>query len=208
METQIEMPKVEAVLFDLDGVLVDACDWHFNALNEAMREIAGFELSREDHVLKYNGLPTAVKLRMLGFEGSIASRIEAAKQIKTLDIISKHAEIMTEKQELHSYLKSQGIKIACVTNSIRETAELMLSKTGQLDYIDLLVTNEDVSPNKPYPVCYNYAIQKLNANPDTSLCVEDSPKGIEAAKASCIPNLWIVSNPSEVTLETYKRIIR
>ena len=196
------------VIFDLDGVLVDACDWHFNALNEAMREIAGFELSREDHVLKYNGLPTAVKLRMLGFEGSIASRIEAAKQIKTLDIISKHAEIMTEKQELHSYLKSQGIKIACVTNSILTTATEMLRKTGQLEFMDLIVSNKDVDRNKPYPDCYNYAVEILAVDPTKCLCVEDSPKGIEAAKASCIPNLWIVSNPSEVTLETYKRIIR
>ena len=110
---------------------------------------------------------------------------------------------MQEKIELHEYLKSLNIKIACVTNSIRETAELMLSKTGQLNYIDLLVTNEDVYPNKPHPVCYDYAIQKLNSNPNASLCVEDSPKGIEAAKESKVKYLWTVNCPKDVTLENY-----
>ena len=199
---------IECVLFDLDGVLVDACEWHYTALNEALREIVGFEISREDHISKYNGLPTTVKLRMLGLESQTASRIEVLKQMKTLDIIAKRAQIMPEKQELHSYLKSQGIKIACVTNSIHNTATAMLRQTGQINFIDLVVSNQDVPKNKPHPDCYNFAVKTLGVDPSTCLCVEDSLKGIEAARASCIPNLWIVSNPSDVTLENYKEIVK
>jgi beta-phosphoglucomutase len=200
--------KIECVLFDLDGVLVDACEWHYQALNEALQEIVGFQISREDHVSKYNGLPTAVKLRMLGIESCTASRIENLKQIKTLEMIADQATVMPEKQELHSYLKSQGIKIACVTNSIHTTATAMLRQTGQIKFMDLVVSNGDVPNNKPYPDCYNFAVKTLDVDPSACLCVEDSPKGVAAARASCVPNLWVVANPSEVTLENYKEIVK
>jgi len=196
------------VLFDLDGVLVDACDWHYMALNEAMREIVGFEISREEHIAKYNGLPTAVKLRMIGIEAPTACRIEALKQMKTLEIIADNAKIMPEKQELHSYLKSNGVKIACVTNSIYLTAAEMLRRTGQFEFMDLIVSNADVKKNKPHPDCYDFAVKSLGVDPIACLCVEDSPKGIDAAKASCVPNLWVVSNSSDVTLENYKEIVK
>jgi len=55
----------KAVLFDLDGVLVDACDWHYEALNRSLKEVANYTISREDHVTTYNGLPTKRKLRAL-----------------------------------------------------------------------------------------------------------------------------------------------
>lgn len=200
--------KIECVLFDLDGVLVDACEWHYIALNQALKKIVGFEISKEEHLTKYNGLPTSVKLRMLGIEDQMASQIETLKQLKTLEIINEQAKIMPEKQELHSYLKSHKIKIACVTNSIFNTANEMLKKTGQLKFMDLIVSNENVKKNKPYPDCYNFAVNTLGMNPLNCLCVEDSPKGIEAARSSSIPNLWVVSNPSDVILINYKEITK
>lgn len=200
--------KIEAVLFDLDGVLVDACDWHFHALNESLMEIAGFRISRKDHVEKFNGLPTAVKLKMLQLEPAIALRVEELKQKKTLEIIERDAKPMLEKIKLHSYLKNQGIKIACVTNSICKTATAMLQKTGQIDFIDLLVSNEDVAKNKPSPDCYNLAVAKFGVSPSFCICVEDSPKGIQAARSSCVPNLWTVSDTFDVTLENYLEITK
>jgi HAD superfamily hydrolase (TIGR01509 family) len=145
---------------------------------------------------------------MLGIESCTASRIENLKQIKTLEMIADQATVMPEKQELHSYLKSQGIKIACVTNSIHITATAMLRQTGQIKFMDLIVSNGDVPNNKPYPDCYNFAVKTLGVDPSACLCVEDSPKGVAAARASCVPNLWVVANPSEVTLENYKEIVK
>ena len=200
--------KIECVLFDLDGVLVDACEWHYEALNNAMQDIIGIEISREDHINKYNGLPTAVKLRMLGIEEQIALRIEELKQINTFEIIAQRAETMFEKQELHSYLKSQNIKIACVTNSIRTTATAMLRQTGQIEFIDLLVSNGDVQKNKPHSDCYDFAINALGVDPSVCLCVEDSPNGKKAALASKAEFLWEVKNSSEVTLKNYMEYMR
>lgn len=199
--------KYEAVMFDLDGVLVDACEWHYEALNMALRKTIGYEISREDHETKYNGLPTNVKLRMLKIDDQTSSRINTMKQMFTVDIISERAKVMPEKIELHQYLKSIGVKIACVTNSIAATARMMLEKTGQIEYMNLIVSNEDVRNNKPSPDCYNYAIEKLKIDPNKSMCVEDSPKGIEAALNSRVNTLWRVRNPREVTLESYRRFV-
>lgn len=190
--------KVDAVLFDLDGVLVDACDWHYHALNHALVDAGYLAISRNDHLSKYNGLPTKVKLKMLGIPEGLAEKINSAKQEHTLSTIRKTAKVMPEKLELHEHLKSKGIKIACVTNSIKETATEMLRHTGQLEYIDLLVSNEMVKDNKPSPECYNIAVEKLGIDPKFCVCVEDSPKGIEAAKSSVVSNLWVVPDPSYV----------
>ena len=164
-------------------------------------------INRQDHLQKYNGLPTRVKLQMLGVPDDIATRINDEKQRHTLDIIRNSATIMREKIELHEYLKSTEVKIACVTNSIEETAREMLVSTGQMPYIDLLVSNELVNRNKPYPDCYNYAIRTLNVEPIHCVCVEDSPKGIQSATASIAGHLWVVDNTSQVTLEHYLKFV-
>jgi beta-phosphoglucomutase len=194
---------VSAVLFDLDGVLVDACEWHYEALNAALVEAGYLPIGREEHLSTFNGLPTRVKLKMLGVPDDMVAAINDQKQKHTLDIIRSLATLMPEKIELHRYLKSNGIKIACVTNSIEETAKEMLIATGQMPYIDLLVSNEQVKRNKPYPDCYNHAINTLEVDPSRCICVEDSPKGIEAATSSIAGHLWVVSDPTKVTLKNY-----
>jgi beta-phosphoglucomutase len=200
--------KVEAVLFDLDGVLVDACGWHYDALNMALVDAGYPIINTEDHLAKYNGLPTKVKLKMLGVSDQISDEINKNKQKYTLNIIKNTAKFMPEKIELHEHLKQQGIKIACVTNSIEETAKEMLIATGQMPYIDLLVSNEQVKRNKPHPDCYNHAIKILGINPVNCICVEDSVKGIEAAMTSVAGRCWIVSGTKEVTKENYYKYLK
>lgn len=197
----------EAILFDLDGVLVNACDWHYEALNAALISFGKSPIGREEHETTFNGLPTRVKLKMLGISADEADEINKQKQKHTIDIIRSSAKIMPEKIELLSYLRDKRIKIACVTNSIKETTEAMLSATGQIRLFDLIVSNEDVQRNKPYPDCYNHAIRTLGINPLQCLCVEDSPKGIEAATASIAGHLWAVSDPSKVTIQNYLEFV-
>tara|TARA_R110000822_G_scaffold47692_1_gene126297 strand:+ start:862 stop:1494 length:633 start_codon:yes stop_codon:yes gene_type:complete len=200
---------IQAVLFDLDGVLVDACDWHYHALNRALEEVISSSISREDHVTTYNGLPTKVKLEMLGLNEEQSKKVWQLKQDYTLDTIREHSEVQLEKIKLFMSLHFDNVTPVCVTNSIRETTTEMLKQTGQLEFFEFIVANEDVENNKPHPDCYNFAVNKLDIHPTECIIVEDSPKGLESARASIVPdsNIWKVKNSTEVTLENYRRFV-
>jgi HAD superfamily hydrolase (TIGR01509 family) len=202
--------NLKLVIFDMDGVLVDACDWHKIALNEALKEVSGYEIPLEDHYKKYNGLPTKVKLNMLIKEGHVQESdlesIYEMKQLKTVDIIKRESVVKEEKIELMKWLHNSEINVACFTNSIRMTAQLMLERAGVYEHLDLLVTNQDVSSPKPNPEGYIKALKHFNCSPKDAIIVEDSPKGLEAAEKSGA-NILKVENATFVTTNTVKRYI-
>jgi beta-phosphoglucomutase-like phosphatase (HAD superfamily) len=179
---------IKAILYDLDGVLVDACEWHYESLNRALKAVCDIEISRQDHNSKYNGLPTKVKLEMLCKEGLVKpeqfDRIWQLKQDYTIEVINQKADPYIEKLELHNYTQYHNIISVCVTNSIRETATLMLDKTWQLSYMKFLVCNEDTEKPKPAPDPYLLAMKRLYLHADECIIVEDSDKGYASAKAS------------------------
>ena len=197
----------KAVLFDLDGVLVDACDWHYEALNRALEDVAGTRINREEHITTFNGLTTLSKLNMLAEAGRLERedmcKISPLKQQYTKETIKNNLCVDNTKVNLLKHLKSNGYKIACVTNSIRETATLMLTLCGIMDFIDLLVSNEDSLNNKPHPEPYIKAMVLLNCLPENCTIIEDSPKGLEAARLSGAEVIK-VKNATEVTPENIK----
>ena len=200
--TRILVKMINAILYDLDGVLVDATEWHYESLNIALKEIAGFIIERSEHVSTFNGIPTKKKMEILNKQNRLPSTLFQdvwnMKQEKTKEVIKKYGSVDQNKIRLHENTKH--LKRACITNSIRETAKLMLEKTGQLEYMDFVISNEDIINPKPSPDGYNKAIGKLKLQPNECMIVEDSPKGIEAAKLSKA-NVYEVNGFYEVTLE-------
>lgn len=202
------MPKYEikAVLFDLDGVLVDAREWHYEALNRALG-LFGHTISRAEHEGFYNGLPTYRKLAKLseerGFPKSLHGLIYDLKQIYTHDQIHMGSRPSFDKQLMLRRLKNAGIKLAVCSNSIRETIDLMLKRAMLHDYFDLLLSNQDVSRNKPDPEIYMLAMERLEVLPAQTLIVEDAPHGVEAAKRSGA-HVIVVANAPDVNLYIFK----
>jgi HAD superfamily hydrolase (TIGR01509 family) len=192
----------QLIIFDLDGVLVDAKMLHFNSLNNALSS-AGFDIiSMQDHLSIYDGLKTREKLAMLSKEKKIP--------ISSHDFIWQKKQENTERDiysilkndkliELFENLKFKKIKIACCSNSIRTTCYKMLAKIGIIDYFDLILSNEDVRNSKPHPEIYWKAMSMLNVNPEDTLIIEDSPTGLAAAERSGAA-VCRVKNSSEVTL--------
>lgn len=200
------MIKLKNYLFDLDGVLVNACDWHYETLNQALIQENLAPISLSAHVEKYNGLPTKVKLNMLGVEQSKHQLIIDLKAEFLQKIIDKECRIDECKIALFDYLKGKNGKIACVTNSVRHTVDTILTNMGIKKYFDLIVSNEDVSKNKPDPEPYNLTVDTLRINPQETLIVEDSIKGFMAAAASKVSLLWKVPDANYVNLCNYKSI--
>ena len=193
-------------IFDLDGVLVDACEWHRVALNEALQEVCNYEISLEDHYKTFNGIPTRVKLRRLSEMGKIPASshdsVYMAKQLMTIEIIKRNAFFRPEKVEMIKLLKSRGDLVACYTNSIRETAELMLEKTGILELFDFVLTNQDVENPKPDPEGYVFLMDHFGFSEEDTFIIEDSPKGLAAARSSGA-NIIQVENPDQVNIDLF-----
>jgi hypothetical protein len=200
----------KAVLFDMDGVLIDARDWHFDALNEALK-IFGVEISRSDHLSRFNGLSTRKKLDMLTSEGVIPSElheaIQSIKQDRTLRIAAQMCFPIVSHQVLITRLKALGIKVGLVTNSIRKSSEFMLEYAGLLKFMDVVITNEDVLEGKPSPAGYLLAMQKLGVLPSETVVIEDGEYGILAAEAAGATVIK-VNDPFEVSLELLLPVIK
>lgn len=173
-------------IFDLDGVLVDACEYHRVALNLALKRVSNYSIPDEEHFLTYNGLPTKTKLKMLVEKRCILEEdielISIIKQEETLRIIDTNCLYDYEKNETLHYLSSRAVHIACVTNSIRDTAMKMLKKSGLISYIDLLVTNEDVHNNKPSLEGYDLCLEKFKVNKEDCVVFEDLQACVDSAK--------------------------
>ncbi len=201
--------KIKAVLFDLDGVLVDATEWHYEALNRALG-LFGYTISRYEHLTTYNGLPTRQKLEMLtvekGFPRGLHSLVNKIKQKYTREEILRSCTPVFEKEFMIHQLKRDGFKLACCSNSIRDSVELMLRGSGIIELFDLLISNEDVAHAKPDPEMYLTACQRLGIQPHQAVIVEDAPHGIEAAKRAG-GVLCQVSGFNEVDYARIKRAI-
>ena len=181
------MTRIACVLFDLDGVLVDATEWHYVALNRALG-LFGFDITRYEHLSGYNGLPTRKKLQMLsvekGLPTALHNTLSRLKQVYTRDEILTKCKPVFEKEYLLSRLRKEGYRLAVCSNSIRESLLMMVHQSGVEEYLEFLISNEDVSKPKPDPEIYSNAIARMGVTPSETLIVEDSPHGLEAARRS------------------------
>ena len=195
------MNLIKLIIFDLDGVLVEAKNIHYDALNKALGEYA---ISWNEHLSTYDGLKTSQKLDMLskqkGLPVDMHEGIWKAKQIHTLIMLKELVPSITLKK-LMQELTSDGYMLAVASNSIRKTVITVLAKLGIIEYMDLIISNEDVLNSKPHPEMYWSAISKMKCLPEETLIVEDSPYGLLAAARSK-SHILRVKNPKEVNTKS------
>ena len=187
------------IIFDLDGVLVEAKNIHFDALNEALGKEYAIEWN--EHLSKYDGLKTNQKLEMLtkekGLPTSLYTKVWDEKQKLTLQKL-RDLKPSSQLIECIEKLSAEGYKLAVCSNSIRRTVLTVLSKLGIIEYFDLILSNEDVKTSKPHPEIYWKAMSMLGVLPEETLIVEDSPFGLLAASRSKASIMRVVS-PKEVS---------
>lgn len=199
----------KAILFDLDGVLVNMPDGHYEALNRAL-SVFGARIEEDEHHSFFNGLPTKKKLEELERQGrlplGLRDFINELKQTHTKEIIPKYCVPDYSKIILMRHLKSRGYKIACCSNSIKETLHMMLKSAHLFDYFDLIIGNNEVKNSKPDPEIYLTAFKRLEITPDEAIIVEDSPHGVAAAKASG-GKVYQVRNVEDVNLSLFEELL-
>lgn len=182
----------DAVVFDLDGVLVDS-------------EAAWGRAERR--VVEESGRPwdPSVRTLLLGKGPLEAAQVLAnhlgVGDVREMDRRFLQAAVSEFRRGISPLPGSmrllegfQGrLKQGVATNSRRVLADLSLTSAGLASLVDVLVCVEDVPRPKPFPDSYLRACELLGADPARSVCVEDSPVGAAAAKAA---GMWVIGCPS------------
>jgi len=198
------MNEIKLIIFDLDGVLVEAKNIHYDALNEALGD--KYKIDWEEHLSIYDGLKTFQKLEMLTKRknlkkekhNEIWKKKQAAthKKLKNLKKDQKLVDIMFK-------LNKNGYKLAVCSNSIRKTIITVLENLGIINFFEIIISNEDVKNSKPHPEMYWKTMSEMCFLPEETLIVEDSPYGLLAAARSK-SHIMRVKNTDELN---YKNII-
>lgn len=178
---------IKAIIFDMDGVLVDAKQWHFEALNAAL-ELFGFRISQVEHHQRFDGLPTREKLRILanenGFPHTLREFVNEMKQHCLLETAERLCEPNPTHLSTLERLRSEGYDLALASNSIRRSVNRLIELTDLDQFLSFTLSNEDVENPKPSPEIYELAIRRLGCAPSECLVVEDGDYGLAAAKAA------------------------
>lgn len=197
---------IQAIVFDMDGVLIEAKDWHYEALNRALA-LFGYTINRAEHLSTFDGLPTRMKLEMLsadrGLPRGLHGFINEMKQQYTMDIVHVACKPRFVHEFALSRLKAAGYRLGLASNSIRSTIELMMHKARLDGYMDLMLSNQDVSAAKPDPEIYTTAMRRLGVQPHETLVVEDNDNGVRAARAAGA-HVMVVRHVDEVNLEALR----
>ena len=197
-------------LFDLDGVLVNTDEIQYISIKTALKDILHYELSADEHMVNIfkSTITTIAKLKILlettKFDENTLNLIYNTKK-QYADSYFQNLVADTEKIELMQYLQHNKYKIGVVTNSNKNSTNIILKNIGIYEYIDVIITNEDVLNTKPSPDPYLKAIEILGVDKETCIIFEDSEVGITSAKnAGC--NYYHVKSILDINVDLIKTL--
>lgn len=204
------MTTLKAIIFDMDGVLIDAREWHYEALNRAL-ELFGYTIPLHEHLTIFDGLPTRRKLEILtttrGLPEALHGFINEMKQLYTTEIIHTKCKPTFKQEYALARLREDGYRLAVASNSIKGTVGLMMCRAALDGYLEFQLSNEDVKHGKPSPEIYSKAIDMLGLTPEECLIVEDNENGIKAARGSGA-HVMVVNDISDVNYPAITETIR
>ena len=193
------------IIFDLDGVLIDSRENHYKALNAALERIdPKYVITREEHLSRYDGLPTTKKLHMLteekGLPVELHNAVWSLKQDLTEEIILKTTKRSMNLIRIFRGCTNRGYWVGVASNAVRKTVDATIKALGVSDYVNVIYSNEDVKQGKPYPEMYWRCMMEFGAYPKDTIIVEDSHIGRQGAIDSGA-HLLAVEDPHDLTLE-------
>ena len=164
----------------MDGVLCDLVDLHKDALNKALMQF-GYVITEKEHIEKYNGLPTRIKLRMLhdekGLPDEYIGKIKEMKQQYTVEYVEKYVKLDPVKTEMVRLLRENEFTLACCSNAVQETVNKALVAMRLSQDFEVMLGNDVGFSSKPSPEIYLEAIKRLKKDPKEVIIVEDSTYG-------------------------------
>ena len=205
----IKENMIKAIIFDLDGVLVETKDIHFNALNLSIKNTLKINnaISYKDHINKYDGLPTKEKLNIL-FGKQLSKKnekkINLEKQKITSNLIKQKIKFNSKVFKIFKNFFEKGYVICVASNAVKSTVNSCLKILRLRQYIKYSLSNNDVKKPKPHPEIYLKLFLNLGMSPKEVLIIEDSYYGLKAARESGA-NVFQLNNAKDLS---YKELIK
>ncbi len=191
---------LKAILFDLDGTLIDSEHFYFECWNEILAEV-GEQLTFDDWLNNYAGFPMPANARKLIDKyhinetlDNLVKRREALtiERFKTTDV-----QLMPFVPEILNFFKDKGLTLAIVTSSVRKDVETIFERNGLGHFFKLIITRSEVTNSKPNPEGYNLCCEQLGIAKDECIVFEDTINGLTAAKAASLVCYAVQSNTDE-----------
>ena len=188
---------LEAVIFDMDGVIVDSEPFWQRAEKEVLTEL-GVQVT--DKLCKQTQRMTTAEVAQFWFDRNPWSGVtlqESEERVvdRVISLINHHDCIMPGLQALVRHLKSKGIKVGLATNSPYRVIPAVLAKTGLESSFDATISAEYEEKGKPAPDVYLSALDRLRVNPENAMAIEDSNSGIKAARRAGLHVIGFNSRP-------------
>ncbi len=179
------MNNFKAVLFDLDGTLIDSEHFYFSNWAPILSDAYGLQITFEDWISNFAGHTLAHNVAMLNKDFNLKIDVQEmwnATRASYAKADMRSIRLMPHAQELLEFVKSKGLTAALVTSSYKATVDIVLGEHKLLDYFSFFVTRESVDQPKPNPEPYLLATKKLAMPSEHILVVEDTRTGCTAAK--------------------------
>ena len=184
---------IKAILFDLDGIVIDSEPIAYGILQEMVGKY-GYNISLTDYATKYLGKSVATGMVTMANTFNLPTTPdELFKEYleKEQEKLEKGIPLKSGAKEILTYLKSNGYKTIVASSSTRERAEKILRDNDVLKYFDDLIFGYEVPKGKPNPDIFIKACEKLGVKENEAIVIEDSEAGIDAAFSANIPVICI-----------------
>lgn len=190
------MMSIKAVIFDMDGVIIDSEGLWRQAQREALASWGAAVSEEECETLtKGKRLDEIARVWCRHCQLAIApQQLEQRILQRITALIAANGQAMAGVHEALDYFRAQGYSIALATSSSRQVIAAVLNKLALWPYFDVVSSADDEAWGKPHPAVYLSTLGKLGRSPGECLAIEDSFHGFCAAQAAGIPTIVIAED--------------
>jgi len=179
-------------IFDCDGTIADTMPIHYRAWSQAMEDFGG--TFPEDLFYQWGGMPTAVIVEEINKKFGLSLDIEATVHRKERHYLENVHQVQPVMPVLEIARGMYGVKpLAIASGGHRELVEATLNAIDIIGMFDAVVCAEDYERGKPFPDPFLLAAERIGVPPEDCLVFEDSPTGVEAAKAAGMHYVFVPS---------------